>query len=67
MRGIQFSAANGGGEGRMRLLIARTAQQIVDALRARSTGNYRPEKHYMRGAGPKAREKQQAAFHSPRS
>lgn len=67
MREIQFIAANGDGAGGMRLVIVRTALQIVGALRARSTGSYRPEKHYMRGAGPKAREKQQDAFRSPQS
>lgn len=37
----------------------------IDALRARISGQYRPERHYMRGPGPMTRAKQRAARNRP--
>jgi len=35
------------------LALSKACKKLVDEL----TGSYRPEKHYMRGPGPKWREK----------
>ena len=45
------------GQDSMRLLIS-TALFIWHRARARLMHPYRPERHYMRGPGPKCREKQ---------
>jgi hypothetical protein len=39
------------------LLLVGALNETWQGLRERVTGRYRPERHYMRGPGPKARAK----------
>ncbi|MEZ5844659.1 MAG: hypothetical protein R3D27_13125 [Hyphomicrobiaceae bacterium] len=64
MRAVQFNEAAVGETRLLRHTLMQLPQFFFALTRSLGGSRYRPEKHYMRGTGPKARAKQQAAFAS---
>lgn len=62
MRAIHITGFASGEFGSVRHGLARAARRAMSRLRAITRTGYRPEMHYMRGPGPKSREKQRAMF-----